>query len=735
MNNYEVLPRYQRPRLLRMTISNFRGFNRPVTLDFDASAVLLHGPNGSGKTSIFDAVQWLLTDDLPRLGTYRLRKADLYLTNAFGGTRPASVEATLETATGIVRVTRQGDGRSSVLELERDEVRLEGPAAYQDLQGLLAPGPLALEEVLHTSGLLQQDDLRQLLQTKPDERYRQLMRLLGLDALDQVERVVQARRNLTRDDVKRATADLESATRQRDSLAEQLETARAQVDRAVETSDLHSLTTALCAQYPGTLVPAAADASWNERLLTAEIARFRNLEVQLRAEISGLAGSILDAAEGEVAAAESLLAEAEAAFQNASHLASSAEQTRDRVLATSDALARLSASAIPFLSHTEESVPCPVCETLVDPRVVRSGLEARAANSAALADADTAVLFSTNHRDAASEKLAAARRRLAEARQQASKKARDLASVEKLQAEAAALWKAQLVRPAAAGNVRRVNGRSSAAEYETALNDLRSVLELVTHLQPVCTALDAAVEEFARHQASNRLVAERANAIPRLEESLSAASLRVEQARSASERARRAATASVTLHEATKSANEDIFRRRFAALEPLMNDVYARLDPHPAFTNLSFTVESFRSRGTATATVTDADRNVSVNPMLIFSSAQANIVVLSAFLALGWAAGPNGLPFVLLDDPLQAMDDVNVLGFADLARHLRRDRQLVLGTHDARFAGLLERKLAGRAVGEDLIVHEFVGWSRSGPEIESRTVPIVLDQARRILSA
>jgi hypothetical protein len=165
-----------------------------------------------------------------------------------------------------------------------------------------------------------------------------------------------------------------------------------------------------------------------------------------------------------------------------------------------------------------------------------------------------------------------------------------------------------------------------------------------------------------------------------------------------------------------------------------MNDVYSRLDPHPAFTRLTFVVESYRSRGTATATVVDSERDISVNPMLIFSSAQANIVVLSAFLALGWAAGEGVMPFLMLDDPLQALDDVNVLGFADLSRHVRRQRQLVLATHEARFASLLERKLSGRGAGEDLLVHRFVGWNRRGPEIETRRIPARSEEGRLLVA-
>ena len=59
-----------------------------------------------------------------------------------------------------------------------------------------------------------------------------------------------------------------------------------------------------------------------------------------------------------------------------------------------------------------------------------------------------------------------------------------------------------------------------------------------------------------------------------------------------------------------------------------------------------------------------------------------------------------------------------------------RERQLVLATHEQRFASLLERKLTGRRDGEDLIVHRFTGWSRSGPEIDTRRILPSRDLAR-----
>ena len=113
--------------------------------------------------------------------------------------------------------------------------------------------------------------------------------------------------------------------------------------------------------------------------------------------------------------------------------------------------------------------------------------------------------------------------------------------------------------------------------------------------------------------------------------------------------------------------------------------------------------------------------------MLVFSSSQANIVALSYFLALGWASRERTLPFLLMDDPLQSMDDVNVLGFADLCRFARRQRQLLISTHERRFAALLERKLASRRPGERTKLLNFASWDRRGPQIETQDVPAQLD--------
>ena len=122
--------------------------------------------------------------------------------------------------------------------------------------------------------------------------------------------------------------------------------------------------------------------------------------------------------------------------------------------------------------------------------------------------------------------------------------------------------------------------------------------------------------------------------------------------------------------------------------------------------------------------VYDPERNIAANPLLVYSEGQLNVVALSYFLGLALNSREGSLPFMVLDDPLQAMDVLSVLGFADLCRRIREQRQLIVTTHDRRFAEVLLRKLAPRQDTERTVVVEFEGWTREGPRIKTSEVPL-----------
>jgi wobble nucleotide-excising tRNase len=119
----------------------------------------------------------------------------------------------------------------------------------------------------------------------------------------------------------------------------------------------------------------------------------------------------------------------------------------------------------------------------------------------------------------------------------------------------------------------------------------------------------------------------------------------------------------------------------------------------------------------------------------VFSEGQLNVVALSYFFGMALNAGDTMLPFLILDDPLQALDTIAVLGFGDLCRRIRDERQLIVTTHDRRYADILLRKLSPREDGVRLIVYDLEGWTRQGPSVHksspapARIVSLVHQQA------
>lgn len=55
-------------KIKKITVQNFRGFGEKVAFDFqEKPLVLFFAPNGTGKTSLLDAIEWCLTGDIKRL--------------------------------------------------------------------------------------------------------------------------------------------------------------------------------------------------------------------------------------------------------------------------------------------------------------------------------------------------------------------------------------------------------------------------------------------------------------------------------------------------------------------------------------------------------------------------------------------------------------------------------------------------------------------------------------------
>ena len=172
---------------------------------------------------------------------------------------------------------------------------------------------------------------------------------------------------------------------------------------------------------------------------------------------------------------------------------------------------------------------------------------------------------------------------------------------------------------------------------------------------------------------------------------------------------------------ARKSAAK-VVQDSFLELEPVVQDLFSRLAPHPTFNLLSLSHDVYYRKGATVPYAEDEQTKLRINPAIGFSSAQANVAALCYFIALAFASSEADFSFILLDDPLQSMDDVNVLGFSDLCRFLRREKQLIISTHEDRLSNLLARKLTPRDEPMKTLRLYFSSWDRSGPHIESKYI-------------
>jgi len=175
--------------------------------------------------------------------------------------------------------------------------------------------------------------------------------------------------------------------------------------------------------------------------------------------------------------------------------------------------------------------------------------------------------------------------------------------------------------------------------------------------------------------------------------------------------------------EALREAASHVVTERVKEIEPLLSDIYSRIDVHPAFRVVRFLASVSRGRGQLATVVSDPHSEIqSDTPATVLSSSQMNALAVCTFLSLNLGVSRPPLDAAILDDPLQSLDDINLLGLIDLLRRTKDQRQLFVSTHDARFGQLLARKLRPGSSEQRTVVIELEGWSRTGPLVRARDV-------------
>lgn len=149
----------------------------------------------------------------------------------------------------------------------------------------------------------------------------------------------------------------------------------------------------------------------------------------------------------------------------------------------------------------------------------------------------------------------------------------------------------------------------------------------------------------------------------------------------------------------------------------LINSIFNKIYPHPYYRKIDFVFgENIKENKTLQIICYNENETESINPGYVFSSAQVNVVAISIFLSMCLYQNYTKLKTILLDDPIQHMDDINIISFIDVLRSSIGEevlnKQLVLSTHDEKLYRLFMKKFRNYKIK----AFKFITYGLNGPE-------------------
>ena len=257
-----------------------------------------------------------------------------------------------------------------------------------------------------------------------------------------------------------------------------------------------------------------------------------------------------------------------------------------------------------------------------------------------------------------------------------------------------------------------VNKRAKELEAaETNMSTIQ-VQELAIHRQEAALAAffeklglnltyteDSALLEEAMNRDRDRLIdLERAlvvlessqfvSRISQLEHDITEIRQEVDRGAESSSRGRSALAVARDMERTVKRINGEIIDEKLAEISPLLNELYQRLRPHTDWRTIQYHIRG-EVRKFLSLRVGDG-----LNPQFVFSSGQRRAAGIAFLLAVHLARAWTDLRSLILDDPVQHIDDYRSLQLVEVLAALRLEgRQIICAVEDAALADLLCRRL------------------------------------------
>jgi exonuclease SbcC len=269
--------------------------------------------------------------------------------------------------------------------------------------------------------------------------------------------------------------------------------------------------------------------------------------------------------------------------------------------------------------------------------------------------------------------------------------------------------------------------RASAQKFAVDLSlkpmgESESLIEALQHFQSHVSKSEDALtaKESARREANASLkqlnllegqkqslakaIADNKRRLARMSQHKAVADMRITQAKELSRRARDQRTA--------------IVRRVFnESLNAIWRDLFVRLAPDEPFVPAFALPESDGGAVEAVLETLYRSGGKGGNPRAMLSAGNLNTAALTLFLALHLSVKP-ALPWLLIDDPVQSMDEVHIAQFAALLRTLSKQhgRQIVVAVHEKPLFDYLALELSP-AFQNDRLITIDIGRAADGKTV------------------
>lgn len=177
-------------RIKKAQIKGFRGFNDEQTIFLDSDVVLIYGLNGSGKSSFVEALEWLFFGEISRQRLSRCKSEyqyEEYLRNLF--------YKSSENPFVIIEGKIKGDSLSI-----RKEIAPDGDRFFINGKRVENLKSLNLNLASYFRPMLAQTEIKALVDSEQKDRWEQLASILGQDDLTKLRENLISLKNKKRDD-------------------------------------------------------------------------------------------------------------------------------------------------------------------------------------------------------------------------------------------------------------------------------------------------------------------------------------------------------------------------------------------------------------------------------------------------------------------------------------------------------------------------------------------------------